>query len=60
MATSYTFKLGPDRNSGSDPVPNPVEFGPVPVPVPVDEAGTRPVPRFISCWNIDIVLSQKM
>ena len=44
-------RLGPDRNSG------PVEFGPVPVPVstgrfgrfrsvPVDLAGTRPVPRF--------------
>ena len=32
--------LGPDRNSGSGPVPVPVEFG----PVPVDLADIRPVP----------------
>ena len=31
------FELGPNRNSGSGPVP--VEFG----PVPVDLTGTRPV-----------------
>ena len=24
--------------------------GPIPVPVPVDLTGTRPVPRFFSCW----------
>ena len=28
----------------------PVEFGPVPGPVLVDLAGTRPIPRFFSCW----------
>ena len=33
MLDSLKFNLGPDRNSGSGPVPIPVEFGLVPVPV---------------------------
>ena len=49
------FILGPDRNSGSGPLPVPVEFGLV--PVPVDLAGTIPVQQFFFMLYLGFMMS---